>query len=413
METTTAIFQNSRSHSAATFPRLTFLTLNTNGLRVQAKRRAMFNDFRQAKAEIIFLQETHSVPSDTKIWNSEWGAKIFYAHGRSNSKGVAILFKRGFNLKVIKTIPDPEGRFLVLQVLVEGEILTLINIYAPTQNEGAEQASFLENLNSTIDDLEIADLFMGGDFNVQIHWYSSRLPANNTPGPQNQRSASQRDSYIARINDILDYFLISDPWKHKHPHSNQSTFHRGSQHSTLDYWFMPRRLLDSVSNYTITTHPLSDHSLLSVTLEESPQERGPGYWRFNNQLLEDPEFIRKMNDHIATTLRDETDNPMLLWEWVKYKIRQFCIQYSKITNKARIAHTKSLENRLGKLAHDHNMIGSPDIEFEAASIKRELVEIKIQQANKIIFRARARWAMAGEKPSAYFLGLEKRQRKLT
>lgn len=94
-----------------------------------------------------------------------------------------------------------------------------------------------------------------------------------------------------------------------------------------------------------------------------------------------------MEDHIKEILNEDFDNPTSLWEWVKYKIRQFCIKYS------------------------NNYSGSPDIIMEVASIKRELTEIKIQQANRIIFRSRATWAMAGEKPSAYFLGLEKRQRK--
>lgn len=35
------------------------------------------------------------------------------------------------------------------------------------------------------------------------------------------------------------------------------------------------------------------------------------------------------------------------------------------------------------------------------------------ETNQTIFRAKSRWASAGEKPSAYFLGLEKRRSKNT
>lgn len=378
---------------------MTFLSLNTNGLRVQAKRRALFNDFRQSKTDIVFLQETHSTPVDTKIWSSEWGAKVIYAHGRSNSKGVAILFKRGFNPQIYKIIQDPEGRFLIAQILLEGEHLTLINIYAPTQNEGSEQVTFLENLNSIIDDLDILEVFMAGDFNIQLHQKSRQSTTGITSGDQ-LRSPSHRDRYITSLKNLLDQYHLGDAWTHKFPQSKQSTFHRGSQKSTLDYWFIPRHMLDSISTLTVSPHPLSDHSILSLTVGVSPQERGPGYWRFNNLLLEDPDFVTKMNEYITLLLTEEMDNPMLLWEWVKYKIRQFCIQYSSTTNRERNAHVRSLEDRLAKLAHDHNLTGSPDIEMEVASIKRELAEIKIQHANTIIFRARARWAMAGEKPSA-------------
>lgn len=54
---------------------------------------------------------------------------------------------------------------------------------------------------------------------------------------------------------------------------------------------------------------------------------------------------------------------------------------------------------------------SEDITCEYQSVKRELAEIKQHQANAAIFRTRANWALAGEKPTAYFLGLEKRKSK--
>lgn len=252
---------------------------------------------------------------------------------------------------------------------------------------------------------------MGGDFNIQLHQNGPNSPLGSNLGENPSRPSSQRARYIATITTLLNQYQLADVWPHKFPRTNCSTFHRGSQHSTLDYWFIPQRLLDHVSKYTISPQPLSDHSTLSLLVGINPQGKGPGYWKFDNQLLEDTNFVSTMNEHIPTLLDTEFDNPMSLWEWVKYKIRQFCIQYTATANKERRAHTKALEDRLTRLSHDHDLQGSPDIQMEAASIKRELAEIKIHQANNIIFRARARWAMYGEKPSAYFLGLEKRQRK--
>lgn len=62
------------------------------------------------------LQETHIVPNDEKIWLSEWGSKGAFSHGKTNSKGVAILFSRGLDISVSKTTRDPDGRFLILQI---------------------------------------------------------------------------------------------------------------------------------------------------------------------------------------------------------------------------------------------------------------------------------------------------------
>ena len=44
-----------------------------------------------------------------KQWKAEWGAPLELAHGSSNSRGVAILFRRGFDCKIIKKLIDPNS----------------------------------------------------------------------------------------------------------------------------------------------------------------------------------------------------------------------------------------------------------------------------------------------------------------
>lgn len=89
-------------------------------------------------------------------------------------------------------VQDPKGRFLVLQIVIEGESLTLVNVYAPTQNEGIEQTSFLENINSVLDELEISDLFMGGDFNIHTPSISYPSSQDNTTGDNSNSPPSSQ-----------------------------------------------------------------------------------------------------------------------------------------------------------------------------------------------------------------------------
>lgn len=70
-----------------------------------------------------------------------------------------------------------------------------------------------------------------------------------------------------------------------------------------------------------------------------------------------------------------------------------------------------MEKRLLHLAETTDLSTSSDIVSEVQSLKRELAEIYKEKANKAIFKARAKWTQLGEKPSAYFLGLEKRRAK--
>ena len=62
-------------------------------------------------------------------------------------------------------------------------------------------------------------------------------------------------------------------------------------------------------------------------------EIGPGYWKFNNSLLEDKNYVTEIKDKISQWKNEiEFTDSKLLWEYLKYKIRTFTISFSK--NKA-------------------------------------------------------------------------------
>ena len=61
----------------------------------------IFTWCRKQKSDFIFLQETHSKKKDTETcWKNEWGCEIIMAHGSSNSRGVAILVKKGVDCTI-------------------------------------------------------------------------------------------------------------------------------------------------------------------------------------------------------------------------------------------------------------------------------------------------------------------------
>lgn len=104
---------------------LNLITHNVNGLRLTPKRRTLFHDLRQHNADIIFLQEVHGTIADKKIWVPEWGP-TYFSYGRSNSRGVCILFARNFSLQIEVVKRDEEGRYLILQICRDEEVITLL-----------------------------------------------------------------------------------------------------------------------------------------------------------------------------------------------------------------------------------------------------------------------------------------------
>ena len=114
---------------------LRLLSLNVKGISNFRKRRAVFTRCRKQKADVIFLQETHSTEEREKQWIKEWGSQIYFSHGSSNSRGVAILWKRGIDIVVKKSFGDTCGRFIVLESKINDEEYILINVYAPNKDE--------------------------------------------------------------------------------------------------------------------------------------------------------------------------------------------------------------------------------------------------------------------------------------
>lgn len=223
--------------------------------------------------------------------------------------------------------------------------------------------------------------------------------------------SASSDSYPRELEILLEEYSLVDVWRRKNPTSNRGTFHREAYSSSLDYLFAPEFLLQWISLVSITPEPLSDHSSVAMEVNAPKIMRGPGFWSFDNTLISDPEFVQKMRQCIETALEEELDNPNTLWEWTKHKIRELCIEYKIAKNREQRALTSSLEKRLVLLAENHDLSDSSDVVQVVESIKRELAEICQHAANKAIFKAKAQWTQLGEKPSAYFLGLQKRHSK--
>ena len=95
----------------------------------------MFNFVKKAEAQIILLQETHSIKQKAKVWTTEWGGQGFYSHGESNSKGVATFIKRNLNCRVCLESSDDNGRILILDLELDDNIYTIANIYAPNHDD--------------------------------------------------------------------------------------------------------------------------------------------------------------------------------------------------------------------------------------------------------------------------------------
>ena len=92
------------------------------------------------------------------------------SHGSSNSCGVTILFKKGFDCTVLSKFEDPLGRYLILKAEIKDKLCLLINIYAPSKDK--DIITFLNNLRTILQNENLEDeenIIIAGDFNCPLN----------------------------------------------------------------------------------------------------------------------------------------------------------------------------------------------------------------------------------------------------
>ena len=106
---------------------LVICSLNVKGLSNTMKRREIFRWLKTKKYAIFFLQEVHCSKDKEICWTLEWGYSAIFTSLPSASAGVSIFFNNNFCFHILKTISDPKGRFVIVDIKTESKTLTLAN----------------------------------------------------------------------------------------------------------------------------------------------------------------------------------------------------------------------------------------------------------------------------------------------
>ena len=164
------------------------------------------------KASIILLQETHSTEDSEKLWRSVWDGDIVFSHGTSAARGTCILFKSGVAKNILKCSTDDDGRYIILDIEINGLRITLANIYAPNQ----DTPDFFVNVLHGIESLPNDNRIVGGDFNLVLD-----LDLDKKGGIKSTNSKSQ-----CLINNWMEETDLIDIWRFHHPEERIYTWYR-------------------------------------------------------------------------------------------------------------------------------------------------------------------------------------------
>ena len=105
----------------------------------------------------------------------------------------------------------------------------------------------------------------------------------------------------------------------------------------LDFFFLSNILQENIQKVDILPGIQSDHSPVLVQLLDLYEEKhGPSYWKFNNSLLSNTEYVEEMSSKLLTILNekhDEESDSRKRWDFIKYNVRKFPFQYSRAKSK--------------------------------------------------------------------------------
>ena len=125
---------------------------------------------------------------------------------------------------------------------------------------------------------------MGGDFNCVTDVDLDR-----------SHTISKTDSSVNKLRNTLNNFQLKDIWKQHNPDKKEFTFYSNvGTGSRLDKFHLTKDLTSNVTESKIQNFAHSDHNKVTIKLDLSEIERGPGIWKINNSYLHDPEYVEEI-----------------------------------------------------------------------------------------------------------------------
>ena len=382
------------------FMALSILTLNCNGIRDQSKRAGLVQWLRSLPvgADIVCLQETHCLSAaECSSWFFSSGFSAVGSSGSSHSCGCIVLFRP--SLSLVNSWCDVSGRYLQVEFSFFGKSFRVVCVYAPNRNPARDQ--FFDELHSRID--PSIPTVLCGDFNEVFDRSLDRAGGG--------LSTSSRDS-SSSLKFLFDDCCVVDIWRYLHPSSPGFTWTRwdGSLASRIDLFGVPFSWVSSVSSCNTVPCPFSDHCgvCLSLSIPDAVPP-GPGFWKLNTSVLNDPEYVALISDAWSSWRRSISRFPSL-WKWwdagkslVKGLTIRFCCRKSSARSGLRDLLVRLIDHLKAKVD-----LGSSSCLGPYHSALAELAALDSQAARGAQVRSRAKWVEEGESSSAYFLRLERK-----
>ena len=245
------------------------------------KRRDLFHYLRSKKYNIACLQDVHIDRNMYNYVKSEWGYNIILSakEGINASRGVMILINNNFSCDIGRISTDPDGNFVIVELKIMNEIITLASIYGPND----DRPRFYKNLREKISTFGNNKVIICGDWNLVLN------PDEDTENYRHVNNPAARREVLKFIDDdnYIDIFRFCKDekgftWRRLNPEKKQAR---------LDFYLISEETFEIAYDCNVVSGYRTDHSAITLQIKLNKNDRGKGYWKFNNSLLRDENYI--------------------------------------------------------------------------------------------------------------------------
>lgn len=317
------------------------MSLNVNGLGDTDKRRDMFRYLKNADSPIVLIQETHCTLDQQHLWRAEWDGECYFSNGTSASRGVATMFKKNSRIKIRDVMTDSVGRWLITDLDIEEEIITLVNVYGPNE----DRAEFYLELFEILENRECQEIILAGDLNLTLD-------------PRKDYGGLGENINHRRKREVVQNYMqtkgLCDVWRCLHEQDYVFTWKRDgppTQTSRLDYFLISDSLRSRVVKTHIAPRYRTDHNRIELIMNFEKSKRGKGFWKVNNSYLKDKEFVEEINqaiENFGETFNHIVD-PVIKWEMLKVELKAASNEYLLRKARSKSKLIQLLEHKLEKL----------------------------------------------------------------
>ena len=263
---------------------------------------------------IVDLNTDIIILCDTRISNSTGAADLQRAflsssnnayvmtyNSSKNSRGICILYKSSLDMVINHTHKDVNENILGLNVTICGQVLNIVGIYGPNN----DNMSFYVDLHRFLTLFPDCPSIIGGDWNATFS-------TDNSPDNIDIFRMAAPPSIIRSraVAGLCETFNLTDPYRALHPDQREFTFRphtRRGNRSRLDFFLVSDNLLRYLSDCSINpalSTELFDHKAVKMSLNK-PNFRTTA--SINLTTLNHPRLMDVISCTVAETYLQHVD----------------------------------------------------------------------------------------------------------